>query len=181
MRKKWDLPITKNPAHDIRFPAPGLPREERLSSRDFVNLSKELESLRNRYIASVCSGRCRDRAGCEGSQVGEASRTSGQVCHSTSPDNAGSWRHHQGLCEGRRARRLNLRGSLAASRLHHGSRRPGRGSRPHQGSVGAPRPADHRRLCAPCQCLQGSLRERIFVGDSPNENGRGVPRPLSSR
>lgn len=52
-RKEWDLPIAKNPAHDIRFPAPGLPREERLSTRDFVNLSKELESLRNRYIASI--------------------------------------------------------------------------------------------------------------------------------
>jgi len=28
-RREWDIPIPKNPLHDIRFPAPGLPREER--------------------------------------------------------------------------------------------------------------------------------------------------------
>jgi integrase len=52
-RKEWDLPITKNPVHDIRFPAPGLPREERLSNHDFVNLHREIVALRNRLIASV--------------------------------------------------------------------------------------------------------------------------------
>ncbi|UYW27493.1 site-specific integrase [Methylorubrum extorquens] len=52
-RREWDLPIAKNPVHDIRFPAPGLPREERLSSENAANLIKELNMLRNRYIASV--------------------------------------------------------------------------------------------------------------------------------
>lgn len=30
-RREWDIPIAKNPLHDIKFPAPGLPREERLT------------------------------------------------------------------------------------------------------------------------------------------------------
>ncbi|MGE7156211.1 tyrosine-type recombinase/integrase [Methylorubrum rhodesianum] len=52
-RKEWDLPISKNPVHDIRFPAPGLPREERLSNHDSVKLHKEIEALRNKIITSV--------------------------------------------------------------------------------------------------------------------------------
>jgi integrase len=52
-RKEWDIPVAKNPLHDIRFPAPGLPREERLSEVGAANLYREIGALRNKHIASV--------------------------------------------------------------------------------------------------------------------------------
>jgi len=52
-RKEWDIPVTKNPLHDIRFPVPGLPREERLSAKGEANLYSAIETLRNKYIASI--------------------------------------------------------------------------------------------------------------------------------
>jgi integrase len=52
-RKEWDIPIAKNPLHEIRFPAPGLPREERLSEVGAINLYREIKSLRNKHIASA--------------------------------------------------------------------------------------------------------------------------------
>jgi integrase len=39
--------------HEIRFPAPGLPREERLSEVGAINLYREIKSLRNKHIASA--------------------------------------------------------------------------------------------------------------------------------
>ncbi|EHP89962.1 integrase family protein [Methylorubrum extorquens DSM 13060] len=52
-RKEWDITIAKNPLHDIRFPAPGLPREERLSDVGAADLHREIGTLRNKIIASV--------------------------------------------------------------------------------------------------------------------------------
>ncbi|MCP1542929.1 site-specific integrase [Methylorubrum extorquens] len=52
-RKEWDIPVTKNPLHDIRFPNPGLPREERLPTDGDSRLEIELAALRNRYIAAA--------------------------------------------------------------------------------------------------------------------------------
>nr|WP_082490205.1 site-specific integrase [Methylobacterium sp. Leaf122] len=52
-RKEWDIPLAKNPLHDIRFPAPGLPREERLSEEGANNLYRIVETIRNRHIASI--------------------------------------------------------------------------------------------------------------------------------
>lgn len=52
-RKEWDITIAKNPLHDIRFPAPGLPREERLSDVGAADLHREIGTLRNNIIASV--------------------------------------------------------------------------------------------------------------------------------
>lgn len=52
-RKEWDIPVTKNPLHDIRFPAPGLPREERLSENGAANLYRVIGTLRNKNIASI--------------------------------------------------------------------------------------------------------------------------------
>ncbi|MBA9071512.1 integrase [Methylobacterium sp. RAS18] len=52
-RKEWDIPVAKNPLHDIRFPVPGLPREERLSEEGAANLYRVIDTLRNRYIASI--------------------------------------------------------------------------------------------------------------------------------
>ncbi|ARO55094.1 hypothetical protein B2G69_13835 [Methylorubrum zatmanii] len=52
-RKEWDIPVTKNPLHDIRFPNPGLPREERLPRYSDNRLELELATLRNRHIASA--------------------------------------------------------------------------------------------------------------------------------
>lgn len=52
-RKEWDIHVAKNPLHDIRFPAPGLPREERLSESGAANLYREIGAIRNQHIASV--------------------------------------------------------------------------------------------------------------------------------
>jgi len=52
-RKEWEVTMSKNPLHDIRFPAPGLPREERLSVVGTADLYREIEALRNKVIASV--------------------------------------------------------------------------------------------------------------------------------
>ena len=52
-RKEWDIPVAKNPLHDIQFPAPGLPREERLTEEGAANLYRVIETLRNGYIASI--------------------------------------------------------------------------------------------------------------------------------
>lgn len=52
-RKEWDIPITKNPLHDIRFPVPGPAREVRLSDEGTTNLFRVIETLRNRHVASI--------------------------------------------------------------------------------------------------------------------------------
>lgn len=52
-RKEWDVPIAKNPLHDIRFPALGLPREERLSENGAANLYRVIGTLRNKNVASI--------------------------------------------------------------------------------------------------------------------------------
>jgi len=52
-RKEWDVPIAKNPLIDIRFPSPGLPREERLSEIGAAELYRVIGALRNKTIASV--------------------------------------------------------------------------------------------------------------------------------
>lgn len=52
-RKEWDIPVTKNPLHDIRFPAPGPAREVRLSEEGATNLYRVIETLRNRYVGSI--------------------------------------------------------------------------------------------------------------------------------
>ncbi len=46
-RKEWGIPLDKNPLHDIRFPAPGLSREERLSKEGEANLHKAISELKN--------------------------------------------------------------------------------------------------------------------------------------
>ncbi|CAO4184738.1 Integrase [Methylorubrum populi] len=52
-RKEWGIPLDKNPLHDIRFPAPGLPREERLSEEGEANLYKAISELKNQQVASI--------------------------------------------------------------------------------------------------------------------------------
>lgn len=52
-RREWDIPIHKNPLHDIRFPAPGLPREERLTDESAQNLYTAIATLRNKHAKSL--------------------------------------------------------------------------------------------------------------------------------
>ncbi|WP_082504100.1 site-specific integrase [Methylobacterium sp. Leaf111] len=52
-RREWDIPIAKNPLHDIRFPAPGLPREERLTEESARTILSVIGTLRNKHAKSL--------------------------------------------------------------------------------------------------------------------------------
>jgi integrase len=52
-RREWDIPIAKNPLHEIRFPPPGLPREERLTENSAQNLYGVIGTLRNKHAKSL--------------------------------------------------------------------------------------------------------------------------------
>ncbi|SOR31355.1 Integrase family protein [Methylorubrum extorquens] len=52
-KKEWEISLIKNPLHDIRFPNPGLPREERLPTDGESRLELEIAALRNRHIAAA--------------------------------------------------------------------------------------------------------------------------------
>ena len=80
----------------------------------------------------------------------------------------GRGRYHQAVLHSRRARCLDLRGALPASRLHHHRRGTWRRPDPHHGPEPAPGSPDRGRLHPAGERLQGSFGERVPVADAPS-------------